>query len=323
MESPDLKAADGERALLVSPPGFLAHWRVRILLACFLMVPFFVPIPQVLKFHPVISVFGDRLHVVLLGGTALFLYWYGPLRGRLLRALIGAAVIGGLIELLQTQVGRHALWHDFYQDLIGIGIVAGFLLWRGRGSRAGLALMVILLLVVPYQMRELPGTLAGIRFCREHFPVLADFEDSVVMNIWSDDDGGRLQLGASDEAHGQVLKMDTGPSRQWPGAVMRRFPSDWSKFDHLRVDVRLVETPGDTLRGGLILSDRDGYENKDWWTWKFPFTGHWQTIEIPLQELLMESGTRDLDLTDVFSMKIYLSQPATRATVEIDNLRLE
>jgi hypothetical protein len=39
--------------------------------------------------------------------------------------------------------------------------------------------------------------------------------------------------------------------------------------------------------------------------------------------LRLVSAGRNLDPTEIFGLKIYLSQPAVAASLEIDNLRLE
>ncbi len=50
---------------------------------------------------------------MLLGGITLLLYWFGPLRGRIWRAALASAVMGGAIEFLQLLVGRPALLTTF------------------------------------------------------------------------------------------------------------------------------------------------------------------------------------------------------------------
>ncbi|MBU8870128.1 MAG: hypothetical protein KOO60_04545 [Gemmatimonadales bacterium] len=318
-----MKPEDSSFTLLVAPPTFLDRWRNRVLLVAILLVPFFVPIPRSLQFHVVIAEFGDRLHVVLLGGVTFFLYWYGPLRGKLLRSVVAAAIVGGMIELLQTLVGRHALWHDFFQDLIGIGIATGFLLWRGKGSRPGLSLMIVLMLLVPYQMRELPWKVSAVRVCRDRFPLLADFEHPHEKYIWYEEDDSTQHFLVSDEEHGGVQRVETGPSDSWPGVVMRRFPNDWTGFNRLLVDIRLTEADRDTVPGGIVISDFEGLREAAWKTGSFAATRQWQTVGVSLDDLSLDNADRELDISDIFSLKIFLSRPTGHTMLEIDNLRLE
>ena len=181
-------------------------------------------------------------------------------------AAAGAAIVGGLIELIQTQVGRHALWHDFFQDLIGIGIVVGFLLWRGKGSRPGLALLLVLVLLVPFQMRELPRKMSAVKLCRDHFPLLSDFDHPLDKYLWGDGENCDLTFMASDDEHRGVLRLETTPSQTWPSARMGRFPRDWSGFDRFLIDIRLADAELDTVSGGILISDFKGMKEKSWKT---------------------------------------------------------
>lgn len=308
---------------LVDAPAFLGDWRWRALLAVVLTLPFFVPIPRELQYHLVVGAFGDRLHVVLLGGVACFLYWYGPLRGRLWSAAITAAATGGAIELLQLLVGRHALWHDFRQDLVGIGIAVGFFLWRGRGSRAGFALMAALVLLVPWQMRDLPAKVEAVEEAAARFPLLGDFEDSREAILWETDYDATIDIVPAAPGPGHILRVETDPIEKWPGASMFRFPRDWTGYDRLVVDVRAEADGLDFVRGGIILVDWEGRRQQTWKTWRNWFTPQWRTIEVPLDELRLDSGKQDLDLTDVISLKVYLNRPSAHTVLEIDNVRLE
>lgn len=308
---------------LIGPPAFLDRRRYRLLLVAVLLVPFFVPIPRSLQYDPLISELGDRAHVVLLGGVVFFLYWFGPLRGHPWRAALVAALIGGAIEPIQMIFGRHPLWHDFFQDLIGIGIATGYLWWRSRGSRPGLVLMTVLVLVVPWQMRGLPAKLEAIAQAAERFPVLGDFENPGQEILWRSDYDATIEIVPRDDGDEHMLRVVTEPIEKWPGAGMHRFPTDWSGYERLLVDVRASAAGADTIRGGVILSDWPGQNESSWSTWRAAFTPQWRTIEVPLHGLRIDQMERDLDLSDMFSVKVFLTRPSERTTLEIDNVRLE
>jgi hypothetical protein len=311
-----------KRQPLVDAPAFLQRWHWRVLLALVLLVPFFVPIPRELQNHPVWAGFGDRLHVILLGGTTLFLYWFGPLRGHLLRSVLGAAVIGGLIELLQLLVGRHALWHDFFQDLIGIGIVLGFVTWRGAGSRIGLVLMCSLVVLVPWQMREIPRVMSAKGLSAERFPLLADFETERERWLWSDDYDAEVGFAARADGTGTALILRAPSKGLWPAAVHGRFPADWSNYDELVMEVRLVESAADSVRAVLAVQDYEGYRASRSIRRSFHATNEWRTVALRLYPLEDPPPRGELDLQDVFSLRVMVPQPEVEAVLAIDNLRL-
>ncbi len=320
MESEDL-VRDRSPRPLVDAPAFLWQWRWRLLLGMVLIIPFFVPIPRALQNHPVWAGFGDRLHVILLGGVALFLYWFGPLRGRLLRALIGAAIVGGSIEILQLFVGRHALWHDFFQDLIGIGIVLGFVTWRGAGSRAGLVLMCALAMLVPWQMRQIPHVVGAMKLAGERFPLLADFETKSERWIWGEDYDAQLSFARVEAPHGVVMRIRARPEGVFPAAVQRRFPADWSGYRELAVDVRVHAAPGDTVRGNISITDYEGYGSGYRIRQGFLASREWRTIVVPLRSPTTPPG-HEVDLTDVFTWRLNIPWPTGETILEVDNARL-
>ena len=173
-------------------PRVFTDWRLRALGVALLLVPFFVPVPVELRRHVLIATLGDRLHMVLLAGAALALYWRGPLRGRLPAAALAAAALGGAIELLQELVGRQALFHDFVLDVMGIAMVVGWILWRGHGRREGVALILAMLAVTAFQLRELPPVMIAADRAGARFPVLEDCRDPVGAALWGDDNGAVL-----------------------------------------------------------------------------------------------------------------------------------
>lgn len=322
MESEDLSRRPLRPRPQVDAPGFLFRWRWRLLLAALLTVPFFVPVPRELQADPIWGGLGDRLHVVLLGLAMLFLYWFGPLRGRLFPSVAAAAILGGAIELLQILVGRHARWHDLGQDLIGIGIALGFVLWRGAKLRLGLALMIALILFVPWQMREIPLVVSAQRLGEQRFPLLADFETRDERVLWTEEYDGELSWTEASPGGNGALRLKGGPSGSYPAAVMFRFPSDWSAHDTLKVDVRLARAQADSVRGGIVLTDYDGYHENIWLQKSFHAVAQWRTVSLSIRRPL-NRDRRPMQLDDVFLLKVYLSRPPQAVVLEIDNLRLE
>jgi len=294
-----------------------------------LLVPFFVPIPVELRRHPVIGILGDRLHIVLLGAICLLIYWRGVLRGRLWPAALAAAGIGAAIEFVQILVGRAALFWDFQQDLIGIGLVVGFVLWRGHRSIWGLLMMVALLTVIPAQLHYLPGLIEAEYRTRQSFPLLADFETDSDRRLWKETYDGVLVFTAHADTRDSAapesgfLRLVGVPPSRWPGARMRYFPYDWTGYSRLLIDVR-HRTPGrQEMDFSVRLDDFAGRKDKVWVSDDFVATSQWQTISIPLVNRRVRQDSRILDIADMDAILIFLRSPQDTMTIEIDNLRLQ
>jgi hypothetical protein len=302
-------------------PALLARPGIWLALLGFLLIPFLVPVPDALQRDMVISTLGDRAHVVLLAALTLALYWRGPVAGRLGVVVVLAAAVGGGIEVVQMFVGRSALWHDFQLDLLGITAAAGLVLWRGHGRRGGMVLLVVALLVVVWELRTLPGRKAAAVAMGERFPQLSAFDQERPLVLWHGYGGSRMSLAES--GRGPVLRLDARPSSIWPGVILRDFPHDWSAYDTLKVDLRLVRAPADTLPVGLRLDDYAGVRDHDWYTQRLFVTRGWRTLGVPLRDLTTHWSGRPFETDDVFALAVFFLQPADTVALEIGDLRLE
>ncbi len=313
----------------VTPPALLLKWQIWAFGLAIMLIPFFIPIPQVLRRHPIISPLGDQLHVVLLAGVALLLYWRGPLTGRLWATALVAAVIGGAIEFIQIPFGRQAHFGDFVLDLVGIGLVVGYVLWRGHGLKVGLGLILALLMIFPARLYYVPFVASAAYRGRDIFPLIADLEGPRDHWIWNGNDAEAeiVEVPDSPMGPGHVMRLIGGPPVHWPSVEMRRFPHDWSAYSHLLLDVRLVEAAADTQRFSVRLDDFASRRDNAFVFTPGTATADWQTFRIPLRNRQVTDGTMVLDqlfdLQDVDRVLIYLPHPKARAVLEVDNLRLE
>jgi VanZ family protein len=307
-------------------PAFLRKWQVWAGLMFLFLFPFFIRIPRALNHHPVISPVGDQVHIFLFAGVTFLLYWFGPLQGRIWRAAIVSAIMGGSVEFLQLLVGRQALLKDFLLDLVGIGLVVCFIMWKGHRIRAGKWIFWLLLASIPLQLYYLPWRIEAAYRAKAMFPVLADFEHRSDRYLWGANMSGKLdftEIPDAPEGTGRVLRILGDDETPWPGAVMRRFPDDWSDHATLKFDARMVEGSGDSVRFSLRLDDYEGIREVVWTYQSFEATHGWRTFTMDIADRKLWNSDRNLELTEMDRLIIYFPQPQEPVTVEIDNIRLE
>ena len=214
-------------------------------------------------------------------------------------------------------------------DLVGIGLVVGYMLWRGRGLKVGLWLILTLLLVPPARLYHVPLVAAAVRHCEQIFPLISDLEGPRDHWIWNGNNAlvSVVEVPDSPLGAGHVVRLESSPPSPWPGAEMRRFPHDWSDYDVLLVDVRLVDGPAASRRFSIRLDDYVGRKEKTWISSRFEATREWQTFRVPFRNRRTTWGTektdRIFDQSDVDRIIIFLPRPDTPSVMEIDNLRLE
>ena len=307
-------------------PGFLRHKVIWALLMVLLLFPFFIHIPRELNHHPVISPLGDQVHIVMFGAITLLLYWFGPLRGRLWWAALTSTILGGAVEFLQLLVGRQALFKDFLLDVVGIGLVVGFILWKGHGRQAGKWVFFLLLIIIPVQIWYLPWRIDAAYRSRDMFPVLADFETWGDRFLWGNNMKSEVsfhQVADSPDGEGGVLRLATDGATHWPGATMRRFPEDWTEYAVIKFDVRMVDAPGDSLKFGLRLDDYEGVKEKVWVSQTYAATSEWQTYTMDIADRKLWNSDRHLNCAEMDRFHFFFRKPETPLAIEIDNIRLE
>lgn len=303
-------------------PAILGRWWVWALLGAAFLIPFFLPIAQELRRHPIIGALGEQLHIPLLACLTLLIYWRGPLRGRLWWAAGTAAVLGAAIEFVQELVGRTALFADWILDLIGIGLVVGLVLWRGHGLQRGKYLIFALLFLIPAQLWMLPFSILGKYEARQVFPLLADFDGRYDKWLWKDTHRSLIRWAPADSNRGNVLRISGDETTNWPGARLVHFPEHWEDYTQLVIEARVVEAAGDSLRFGVRIDDFEGRKDNKWATKAWYATRQWQTFVMPIAERKVLHGERHLDLSDVESVLVFLLRPDDSFVLEVDNIRL-
>ena len=304
------------------PPRFLDSWYVWLGLVLLVLVPFFLPIAQTLRRDPVVGSLGDHLHIPLLAGITLLLYWKGPLRGNLVRVSLFAAAIGGIIEVLQLLVGRSAEFNDWLLDLVGIGLVVGWIGWRGHGNRLGMWLVVLLLLIFPVQFWQVPLKIQAKYEARELFPQLADFDNPGNMRLWIRNHNSRLEQVHADSMRGNVLRIQGAPPNRWPGGRYLGFPSDWGNYTTLCWDARLIEGAEGCQDYRVLVGDFSSRHEGTYLGEDFCVSQEWQSFSMPFDHRDLCHTDRLLDLDDVDMVMFYVRNPEIPFTIEIDNIHL-
>ncbi len=303
----------------INPPAFLRYWQSWILVMALVLIPFFIKIPLSLQRRIIVGALGDRLHIVFLGIITLLFYWKGPARGRLAWAAIAAALVGALIELVQTQVGRTALWHDFFMDLQGISLVVGFVLWRGHGKTTGLFVIGLTAMIMSWQISYLPKMVAATSECRKSFPQLANFSSPNASALWQGTYKAQVEMSFDNKG---IMQIIGGPPSKWPGAQMRHFPHNWTGYKELLVDARIVGSGSETRQLAIRLDDYEGRKSACWVTNHFQVGHKWTTYRMPIVDRNLRHCDRILDLANVDKILLFLPSPQDTVQMQFDNLCL-
>ena len=122
--------------------------------------------------------------------------------------------IGGLVEWLQTFVGRESSWGDVRRDVLGAAIAAALLPGGSAGCAGRVSQICIVAIASGWlllvDVRPMAMALVDEYHARRQFPVLSDFSTPFESGRWSssipatiDQDIGAQNAGAVRISHGE------------------------------------------------------------------------------------------------------------------------
>lgn len=253
-------------------------------------------------------------------------YWCSMHRSIYFRmgvAFFTVACVGLGIELLQLNIaGRFFSWNDVGIDLMG---GAAALLWRARRSlprlQATLAALASIF-VVGVNFVPLGSVLADEYRSARDFPLLAGFETTMELRRWADDRGG-LSRVTMPRVQGRYAARITLTTDKYSGVALKYFPGDWQGRQALAFD---VFNPGQPL----ILHHRvhDAFHRGAMQTYGDRYNGRtllaegWNAIIIPMADIIAGPKERQMDVTKIRGLGVFVVQQKERRVLFLDNVRL-
>jgi len=116
------------------------------------------------------------------------------------------------------------------------------------------------------------------------------------------------------------LKIEMYPS-DYPGLSFSRFDPDWSEADILRMDIFNPEKY--TLRLSVRIDDQRNPPYRDRFNHVFHLTPGINLLAVPLHPLITSGTQRQLEITHIMNLMLFINHPKKKKTLYIDNIRLE
>lgn len=235
-------------------------------------------------------------------------------------------VIGVLCELGQALVSRQPSLADVVANTSGL---AAGLFWKARrdcpshSARIALVACVVAFLVTPAAaaIGELVECWNQVR----EFPLIASFERPRELTAWNQH-AARMTRSTEWASHGNFsLCLTVVHADRHPGATMVWPASDWTGFEFFAFDVWNPQSI--PLQLGVNIADRlhteTGFEPSDRFRLMSPIPpGQKLTIQIRVADLHSAPASRDMDLTQMAMIDLYLLNANQDERVLIDCLRL-
>ena len=266
----------------------------------------------------------DLGHLVCFGlWSYLYLLWRGrrSFQRLSLEVLLLCLLFGAVTELLQAQIGREATIQDLGNDLVGGLLGLAFLpsgltgsVRRWLWSYRLLVLLVVGWIIFPIAKMALDDVIA-----RQQFPLLSGFETPLEVSRW----GGSAFKTVSTEVafSGKASLQVRFGTQRYSGVAFREFPRDWSGF--ARLGLEIFSPYRDSFKIYLRIHDQlHDNQYTDRYNRTVTLMPGWNEVDVSLQDVRRAPRTRQLDLSRVAEMVLFVGKLSAPRTVYIDNVAL-
>ena len=232
--------------------------------------------------------------------------------------------VSALIEWLQYRLSREADFFDILNNGIGALIAV---VWCSQSTRTIsrpllLGARFILAAILLLQSLPLLSALYDEWQANSEFPLLAGFESRAELSRWS----GSAAFSRSDEA--QVaglysLKVALNTDR-YSGLSLDHLPPDWRAYDRLTLALNSVDP--EPLKVTVRVHDKThgkrGHRYNDRFNRSFLLRRGWNTLSIELADIAAAPASRDMDMSAVAGLGIFVVAEQTAKTIFVDDIRL-
>jgi len=261
---------------------------------------------------------------------ALWTYFYTNWRTQttfkrqLLEVLLLVFIVGGLVELIQGQIGREASWIDLGNDLIG-GL-AGVVFFSSVKNTLPFwnlkCLQLGVLLLIFWSFSPVAKVVIDDVIAREQFPLLSGFETPLEVSRWS----GSARRKVVNDIHfsGTSALQIQLSTHLYSGLGLKDFPRDWSAYRF--VSLQVFNPDSEPLKLHFRIHDRYHYEHdnaySDRFNTSFILSPGWNHLQVPLDKVAHAPKTRRLDLTHVAGMGVFIGKLPQKRIIYLDDVRL-
>ena len=261
---------------------------------------------------------------------ALWTYFYVQWRSdqsfkrQVIEVFVLTFLVGGMVELIQSQIGREAAWQDVVNDLIGSMLGMAFI----ADSRRKISLWALrtfqvpVLLLACWSLFPVAQVLVDDVIARWQFPLLSGFETPLEVSRWSG--SAHREVSTDVSFSGQSALKIRLTTQLYSGLGLKDFPRDWSNYHSISLQVFNPELKPLKLHfrvHDLYHSDHDNAYS-DRFNATFYLHKGWNHLQVPLQKIAHAPKTRQLDLTQIGGMGIFVGKIPQNRIIYLDDVRL-
>lgn len=238
--------------------------------------------------------------------------------------LVITLLLGVSIEFMQHGAMRTPDSMDVLRDMTGSLLV---LVFGSLGSKLQpvnwqLSLQFFVLALSLVQLWPLTKSLVDEAIARHQFPLLSGLETPFEIDRWTGSARVSVETKASI-SQGKLLKLSL-TTDQYSGAALKYFDGNWASARTLKIS--LYNPDADPLQVTCRIHDlqhADGDEEyEDRFNRSFRLMQGWNHIEINLNEVKESPASRNMDMSRIRGLGLFVVSLPTSRTLYIDNVQL-
>lgn len=245
-------------------------------------------------------------------------------RQLLLEVVLLTFFLGGLTELIQSQIGREATWQDLGNDLIG-GLLGVVFFAESRKSAPGWQLkflQVPVLFMALWSLFPVGKVIVDDVIARRQFPLLSGFETSLEQTRW----GGSAKRKIHHDIYfsGSSSLQIRLTTQRYSGIGLKDFPQNWSEYR--AVSMQVFNPDQQLLQLHFRIHDQHHRKHKnaygDRYNASFELKPGWNHLQVSLSKVAQAPKERRLDLTRIAGMGVFVGKLDKPRTIYLDDVKL-
>ena len=298
-----------------------------LLLSCLLVaLPIFIDLPG----HSALTqATQDAGHSVIFALIAMLVFAViAPLNLALqvkyVLSFVIVVMLGVMVEWVQAKIGRDASISDILLDAVGAFV--GLILCRARYHSSNKTILYGIAVIILLGCFAYPAIiLLGVVDKYRNVPVLVDFDGLVNTNVYKPMNGAAVTIasaaGAWSDNQSDVAEIHFKPGHLWPGIELLEVFADWRAYEFLDLEVYSLES--ETLRLTLRVHDKaHNNEYADRFNREFMIQPGLNQLSVSLDEIKNAADSRQLDLSTIAGLIMFMTETEQLKRVQLDNIRL-
>jgi VanZ family protein len=290
------------------------------------VLPFFFVGAPAWMTTDIVRAFSNLAHIVVFALATLLVSGRidlsHPRRWLLLTVIVVA--ISVVVELIQSQVGRSASWHDGLRNLTGTWLAIFWLqaptatVWLGRIATA---------LLLSMELGMVGGTIAAQQRMAAQLPLLSGMESSWDLERWQGIAGEELARSEDYATEGNYALIARLTTSEFSGISLTKMPNDWRAYNELSFD--LYNPQDHELQITVRIHDADHEVSEARWRFADRFNQRlmaepgWNRYRISLKEVEQAPEGRKMDLSLIKELRLFAAGLEEVKVIYADNFRFE